>query len=261
MQALRNEGFFHAFLGKRREKMGNRCVITDEKRTIGIYLHWNGGIGSVEAFLTYCSMKGCRGFGDDSNYAAARLIQVVGNFFGGTLSLGVSKYTTDEEEDPGDNGIYVIRGWKIVKHLESTEMSDDKGNCSFELRETDIASEKREYKLEEMLKSIDEAQPESCRLGEYLDCDYIDAKDLKIGDSFYLQGVEGTPEKAICCGFGCGVVNGSDRTGIPFGITDTWLEYNKYEGITLEAIAEASRNPNLYARTEKVMALHKEENR
>lgn len=239
--------------------MGNRCVITDEERTIGIYLHWNGGIGSVEAFLTYCGMRGCRGFGEDTSYAAARLVQVIGNFFGGTLSIGVYGYSTDKEEDPGDNGIYVIRGWQIAKHLESIEITDDKGNYSYELQEMDIASEKREYKLEDMLKEIDKAQPESCRLGEFLDCEYIDAKDLKIGDVFYLQGYDGTPEKATCCGFGCGVVNGSDRTGIPFGITDRWLEYNKYERITLEAIAEASRNPNLYVRSEKVMALQKKE--
>ena len=38
-------------------KMGNRAVITTENKKIGIYLHWNGGRDSVEAFLKYCELK------------------------------------------------------------------------------------------------------------------------------------------------------------------------------------------------------------
>jgi hypothetical protein len=45
--------------------MGNRAVITTTRERepknsneIGIYLHWNGGRNSVEAFLTYCKLKG-----------------------------------------------------------------------------------------------------------------------------------------------------------------------------------------------------------
>lgn len=41
--------------------MGNRAVITTSKapdvsgaKDLGIYLHWNGGRDSVEAFLKYC---------------------------------------------------------------------------------------------------------------------------------------------------------------------------------------------------------------
>ena len=30
--------------------MGNRAVITDIEKKVGIYLHWNGGRDSVEAF-------------------------------------------------------------------------------------------------------------------------------------------------------------------------------------------------------------------
>jgi hypothetical protein len=37
--------------------MGNRAVITDNKQRIGIYLHWNGGRDSVEAFLKYCELR------------------------------------------------------------------------------------------------------------------------------------------------------------------------------------------------------------
>ena len=238
--------------------MGNRCVITDEARSIGIYLHWNGGIGSVEAFLTYCGLKGCRGFGSDSSYAAARLAQVVGNFFGGTLSLGISAYSTDENMDPGDNGIYVIKEWQIVKHLVSTEIVGKDGESSYELQETDLATEKREYDLDEMLHGIDEAQPEKERLGEYLEAEIIETASLQIGDVYYKDSIEGLPEKAVCCGYGNGTVNGSDVTGMPFGVTECWKQVNDVTDITLEAIAKASRNINCYIRTPKVRVVRNE---
>ena len=47
--------------------MGNRAVITNSKSfdvanstDLGVYLHWNGGRDSVEAFLKYCKLKGYR---------------------------------------------------------------------------------------------------------------------------------------------------------------------------------------------------------
>ena len=46
--------------------MGNRAVITTEigwacpTNHLGVYLHWNGGRDSVQAFLTYCKLKGYR---------------------------------------------------------------------------------------------------------------------------------------------------------------------------------------------------------
>jgi hypothetical protein len=38
--------------------MGNRAIITNKDKKICIYLHWNGGRDSIEAFLTFCRMKG-----------------------------------------------------------------------------------------------------------------------------------------------------------------------------------------------------------
>ena len=68
--------------------MGNRAVITWEKKedpkqshSLGIYLHWNGGIESVSAFLKYCELKGYRA-PDSDCYGYARICQVIGNFFG-----------------------------------------------------------------------------------------------------------------------------------------------------------------------------------
>lgn len=48
--------------------MGNKAVITTDRDSldvaksneIGVYLHWNGGRDSVEAFLAYCKLKNYR---------------------------------------------------------------------------------------------------------------------------------------------------------------------------------------------------------
>ncbi len=62
--------------------MGNRAIITTEKKEIGVYLHWNGGRDSVEAFLEYCKRAGHRS-PDKDCYGWARLCQVISNFLEG----------------------------------------------------------------------------------------------------------------------------------------------------------------------------------
>lgn len=133
--------------------MGNRAVITASKEIvvkdsvdIGVYLHWNGGRDSVEAFLTYCKLKGYREPETD-NYGWARLCQVIGNFFGGTDSLGIGS-CCELDCDNWDNGVYVIRNWEIVD------------------RKYFSGVEQREYDLKEMLLEIDGCQPEKEQLGE-----------------------------------------------------------------------------------------------
>ena len=124
--------------------MGNRAVITTKDKKIGVYLHWNGGRDSVEAFLKYCELKGYRTPESDC-YGWARLCQVIGNFFGGSTSIGIDTYDR-LDKDNGDNGVYVIEDWKIVDRLFINW------------------PEQNEYDLVKMLKSINEAQPESERL-------------------------------------------------------------------------------------------------
>ncbi len=119
--------------------MGNRAVITTEDKKIGVYLHWNGGRDSVEAFLKYCKLKGYR-TPESDNYGWARLCQVIGNFFGGNTSIGID--TLDNLDDNnGDNGMYIIKDWEIV------------GRKYFEGKEQNY------YSLSEMLKEIDKKQP------------------------------------------------------------------------------------------------------
>lgn len=129
--------------------MGNRAVITTRENFnndgVGVYLHWNGGRDSVQAFLTYCKMKEYREPTSD-NYGWARLCQVIGNFFGGSTSIGID-VCNNLDCDNWDNGTYIIDGWDIVdrKYL--------------------ISSEQNEYDLYNMLCEIDEAQPINEQLG------------------------------------------------------------------------------------------------
>lgn len=101
--------------------MGNRAhVIFAHENEIGpaVYLHWNGGPESIYAFLAELEKRGFNHErGRDVEYATARFVQVVGDFLGGSLSLGVTNGPTALKPealnafDPGDNGIYVV-GWE-----------------------------------------------------------------------------------------------------------------------------------------------------
>lgn len=131
--------------------MGNRAVITTKENFdnngVGIYVHWNGGRDSVEAFLKYCELKGFRSPETD-DYGWARLAQVIANYFGGDgLSIGVNR-VDHLDCDNGDNGTYFIKDWKIVgrKYFEWTEQ--------------------QEYPLKGMLEDIDNTQPDHVKLTE-----------------------------------------------------------------------------------------------
>ena len=99
--------------------MGNRAVITTKngfnKNGVGIYVHWNGGRDSVEAFLEYCRLSGFRDPVEDSGYAMARLCGVIANFMGEDgLSVGIDTVSM-LDTDNDDNGTYIIgKDWKIV---------------------------------------------------------------------------------------------------------------------------------------------------
>lgn len=180
--------------------MGNRAVITTrenfDNNGVGIYLHWNGGRDSVNAFLTYCKL---RGFRTDS-YGWARLCQVIGNFFGGTLSLGID--TVDHLDcDNWDNGTYLIDDWKIV------------GRECFDGEEQDS------YDLDGMLLDIDKAQPKSEQLGEeFLKCKSWPASSLIPGDKVYVIREDNAPELFTVVGIAkdCTVLNGRDISGVPY---------------------------------------------
>lgn len=181
--------------------MGNRAVITTEGRGLALYLHWNGGRDSVAAFLRYCDPRGFRA-PDADDYGWARLCQVIANFMGANgLSVGISRYTTDEREDSGDNGIYVIRGWEIVGRV-----------CPY-----DGFCEQGEYPLDEMLGDIDAARPIDQQLGALLDAEEVAVADVEVGDLVYMRHVNGRYEAYPVEGIGDGrIVNGLDMSGVPY---------------------------------------------
>lgn len=99
--------------------MGNRAVITasDSKTNgVGIYVHWNGGLESVLAFLDVARERGYRDPSSDESYGMARLCGLMHEFFGvkESDSLGFGQLT-NLDCDNGDNGVYVIgKDWTVV---------------------------------------------------------------------------------------------------------------------------------------------------
>lgn len=161
--------------------MGNRAVITTEKRDLGVYLHWNGGRDSVEAILEYCRLREFRPPESDS-YGWARLCQVAANFFGPDgLSVGISVYSDDELMNPGDNGIYVTSDWRIVGRVGLPGSFVEQ--CSHERLD--------------LLVSIDGAQPERERVGRgFLTSEEVETKRLRVGDRVFVRDLTGAYREA-----------------------------------------------------------------
>lgn len=179
--------------------MGNRAVITTKenfyKDGVGIYLHWNGGRDSVEAFLKYCDLKGYRSPSEDC-YGWARLAQVVGNYFGGGTSVGIDT-VSHLDCDNWDNGVYIIDGWNIVD------------------RKFFDGPEQDEYDLNEMMLDIDKAMPESERITPFLEAEEVDF--VAEGDEVVFIDWDGRAKKATVKGHGENeYVNGTNVKGIPF---------------------------------------------
>lgn len=178
--------------------MGNRAIIKPVGKDLGVYLHWNGGVDSVTAFLKYCELKGFRDFED--SYGLARFCQVVGNFFGGGLSIGISSGVGETKRDTAyiDNGIYIVKGWKIVGHIGEREPKEG-------------------YDLDDMLKAIDARQPLLEQLGDFLDGIETDISDIQIGDIVFYMSSRGVYEKWRVVGIGEDkYVNGTNVLGIPY---------------------------------------------
>lgn len=133
---------------KRGLTMGDRAVVSNNAKNLGVYLHWNGYREFVESVLAYCDLKQYRSPDSDDEYGWARLCQIIGNTLGGTLSLGVGRYER-MDTDNYDNGTYIIQGWDIKDRLYKH-----------------YADNKREYSIFEALKQINERQPKEEQLKE-----------------------------------------------------------------------------------------------
>ena len=123
--------------------MGNRCLIAFKEKESKkkkeevpcIYLHWNGGRDSVEAFLDASKRLGVRT--NDQFYGMARMTQIISNYLGGTLSIGISN-VGDWDLGFLDNGVYWVDGLEIYDRTDTYD--------GFE--------EQKEYDHEEMVKEI-----------------------------------------------------------------------------------------------------------
>jgi len=78
-----------------------------------IYMHWNGGRDSVEAFLSLAKLMRLDGDSDDAMERLAALIAA-----GLEIPKGRTVYLEEygmADKDNGDNGVYIINGqWEIT---------------------------------------------------------------------------------------------------------------------------------------------------
>lgn len=172
--------------------MGNRAFVTNKDMELGVYLHWNGGRDSIEAFCKYCELRGFR----DDDYGMARFVQVVANYFGGCLSIGIEpfKYWTMGD----DNGLYVIDNWKIVGRYAPRYMNVATGKIIRKFDYYDLSDEEREdyavtlgpwdrpeqnsHPLWEMVSDIDAAQPIQDQIGDLGKCIEVPIDRVRTGD-------------------------------------------------------------------------------
>lgn len=166
--------------------MGNRALITGKNSTVGIYLHWNGGMDSVKPFLTYASFHTSAGLGQDTyDSGLSTLVTIVNNFFGlgSTASIDTVDPEALEECSPGDNGVYVVdKNWDIIQRVDAPSMEQDS------------------YDFAEMLEAIDEAQPENIQLGKkFLESKVIPVEDVEVGMTVFKKGYDGWEEHTVKC--------------------------------------------------------------
>lgn len=90
--------------------MGNRAILkfVDQPNQPKIYLHWNGGHASVQAFLNVAKARHLR----TDDYGVARMCEIIGLYFGDILSLGCTN--ADFENWYLDNGVYIIKNFEII---------------------------------------------------------------------------------------------------------------------------------------------------
>lgn len=163
--------------------MGNRAVILSKNdmlangkinpNQVGVYLHWNGGRDSVSAFLKYCKLKGYRSPSTDC-YGWACLCNVISNFFGDGMSLGIDT-ANHLDCDNYDNGVYIIDRWEIVERLYYKH-----------------GAEQANYDVNSFVLELNERMPEqnrmdACVLQELLKAEEVPYQELTVGNVIWTQ--------------------------------------------------------------------------
>ena len=162
--------------------MGNRAIILSKNdmladgkinpNQIGVYLHWNGGRDSVSAFLKYCKLKGYHSPSTDC-YGWACLCNVISNFFGDGMSLGID-IASRLDCDNYDNGVYIIDRWEIVGRLYNRSV------------------EQSNYDVDSFVLELNERMPEQNRmdarvLKELLKAEETPYQELTMGNVIWTQ--------------------------------------------------------------------------
>lgn len=103
--------------------MGNRATITTapfNEDSACIYVHWNGGRESIEAFCAAAKALGYRSPDCDDSYALARLTGLICTFFGLDDDTSIALGTVRDMISAGDdNGCFVLGGdWEIVERRD-----------------------------------------------------------------------------------------------------------------------------------------------
>lgn len=100
--------------------MGNRAVITFSQFNSSpcIYLHWNGGRPSVEAFLQSAKDLGLKHINkDNQSEVFDKLAHLIAKYYFG-CEVGDTVYRrnyANADCDNGDNGVYIISGDMQIK--------------------------------------------------------------------------------------------------------------------------------------------------
>ena len=157
--------------------MGDRANVTIRGSEWGVYLHWDGCIARVDALTTYCRLRGIRCKCDPS-YGIARLAWVAGCWTGAEEGLSVGICHADD--DPGDNGTYVVGDdWRIVEWTMADLENEDGGREWSAAEYTAFGPDGETVRrciicpdreaVRRMVRDIDDSMPAEARLGELLD--------------------------------------------------------------------------------------------
>ena len=126
--------------------MGNRAVVKGPDGNTGVYLHWNGGLGSVAGICRAAKELGYRDPVEDPCYSLARFTFLAGVLAcEDGLSVGVGDAEFDLDGEP-DNGVYTVgKDWKIIKR---------EGVGKARLRPADPDAERAKWLAEELVARV-----------------------------------------------------------------------------------------------------------
>lgn len=230
--------------------MGDRCIITDRRRTVGLHLHDFGDRSYVLALLRYASMKGLRPCFDGKWYGSslAALTAFISNFNScrhGHAGDGEVKIFT-HFQNPGDNGIYILTDeeWEI----ETQEL----------LKGCEEPYEPDEEEILDNLMSLNASQPEKERLSsralkaEYVPCN---SEHLKANDEILVKTTYGIKEATVLGFGGTDWVYSFNVDGKPYTDALYREQADKENWDHFDLCLNARNNVNSYVLKDKVWRL------